>query len=558
MTPSSPITAECLAGMVADLKEWPSIGYDNGRFELAVMPFLTFYFDYAPQRCLDTSLAMIDIHEAFERLLGHPYTVGTHPDSGIPHRYGSKRLGDLRTRARKLRPRNTFAFNFSDEKDTHSSPTISGRFWRQADWINASSSYSFIQFHYRWQWWLDNKDAWRRFVLETIERLRPDQVYSGFAMAHPLSGDPADVGAWERALIPHFHGLDSDHPPTMARARNLPSGLRAPTWGFFLSDSWRAKLGLERGQVLAALRSPEIAVVDCGNGQWIELGPQPGLHPVENGIPELPAQLARLLRPVLHRRLELPGLGTDSPHERLLARRWLSRFENAQDAEQGHLSDRDADSFCPRSGWWRSLLGTGARIHLRAGERFPSRVPGDLQHIQHWHWCEDQQGDVPVDSEPARAVLSGCPAPRAGCWQALDAPTVRCRTEAGATLPRHQDTPVLWCWLGEDRDDYAKPSGELCRRAGLWYCEDHPTGLRHFDAGQPLPRIEDREVYWLLHEWSDPHAFFADAGRTEKADALAGRAAARFLAMESALHALPDEAIDALADIGIDSASGPE
>ncbi|MBF8768132.1 hypothetical protein IR009_23380 [Pseudomonas putida] len=336
---------------------------------------------------------------------------------------------------------------------------------------------------------------------------------------------------------------------------NLPSGLRPPTWGFFLSDNWRVKLGLKRQQILAALDQPIITITDCGNGQWIELGPQPDLYPVEKGIPRLPAKLAQLLRPVLHQRLELPDIDIDQSHERRLTAGWASRFGNAQDAEQSDLTQRGSDGFCPRTGWWRSLQGEGARIHIRAGDILPSNIPGSARRIYHWQWCEDQRGLPIPDPEPARGAFSDEPAPRAGYWQALDAPTVSCRTEIGNALPRHQNASVLWCWVGMERDPYAKPSGDICRHPGLWFCEDHPTEARHFDAGQPLPQLEGQDVYWLLHELADSYLTHLSSAATElDIEALAERATASLLGMESAVRSLPDQAIRALENIQIDSA----
>jgi len=328
---------EDIAGMVADLKQWPSMAHDNGEYELAVMPFITFYFTYAPGKALETSLAMIDIHEDFERLLGHPYKVQTHPHSERPHPYGSKRLGDLREWARRTRDDKSFLFDVTDDKNHRNSPTHAGYFWRGAYRGPENGSYSSIQFYYRWQWWLDNQDAWRRFVQRTIERLRPEQVYSGFAMANPLEfGTRSEVTVWDRALTPHFHGLDTDYPFGMHFTPALPTGLRPPTWGFFLSDIWREKLSIDRQAVRAALDDPRIRIDDLSCGQWIELGPQPELYPVEEGVPELPVLLNRLLRPLRHTRLDLLGFGEwdGDPNERFNmpdSQRWLARFDEDSD-----------------------------------------------------------------------------------------------------------------------------------------------------------------------------------------------------------------------------------
>lgn len=82
-------------------------------------------------------------------------------------------------------------------------------------------------FYYRWQWWLDNREAWRRFVLKTIDLLKAHQVYSGFAMANPLEfGTRSAITTWERALAPSFYGLDIDFPFGMQS--ELRNGIRPP------------------------------------------------------------------------------------------------------------------------------------------------------------------------------------------------------------------------------------------------------------------------------------------------------------------------------------------
>ncbi|MFG0684853.1 type VI immunity family protein [Pseudomonas sp. WSY_20] len=403
------IDEEDISGMVADLKAWPNTASGNDDFELAVSPFLTFYFTYDPKHYLETSLAMIDVHEASERLLGHPYTIATHPDSTRPHPYGSKRLGNLRAWAKKKPLDKHFTFNFTDEKNHNSSPTHAGYFWRTSKWGDSKSSYSSIQLYYRWQWWLDNKDAWRRFVLETIERLKPEQVYSGFAMANPLAfGCRSEVAVWDRALTPHFYGLDTDYPFSMSFPTHLGAGIRPPTWGFFLSDIWRSKLSLDREQVRAALDHPAIAITDCGNGQWIELGPQPELYPVENGVPELPVLLNRLLKPIRHRKLDLIGNGEwdGDPNVRFnwqSTQRWLARFDDNGDwpdtetRQQKPQPQSDvappptyAGQPCPRAGYWFTLAQHGSRRSFEQGEVFPG-IPNEASKgLILWQWADDQ------------------------------------------------------------------------------------------------------------------------------------------------------------------------
>jgi len=326
-----------LAGMIADLKKWPNTAIDNGQFELSITPFITFYFTYDPAVASKTATDMIDIHEAFERLLDFPYTVATHPGTSRPHRYGSPRLGDLRDWARKIAVDKAFTVNFTDEANHASSPTHAAYLWRTSDWGDGDRAYSSIQLYFRWQWWLDNKDAWRKFVIQTITLLSPAQVYSGFAIANPLEfGMRSEVAVWDRALTPHFYGLDTDDTFGMTFTPELPSGIRPPTWGFFLSDIWREKLGISRDDVAAHLAAPRVRIDSLHCGHWIELGPQPELYPVENGVPELSVLANRLLRRIRHPLLDLVGSGEwdGDPNERFNrsdTQRWLGRFDDDSD-----------------------------------------------------------------------------------------------------------------------------------------------------------------------------------------------------------------------------------
>ncbi|WP_420994271.1 type VI immunity family protein [Cupriavidus sp. 30B13] len=504
-----------VAGMVEDLKKWPSTAVDNGEYELAVMPFITFYFTYAPAHYLATSLAMIEVHEAFERLAGKPYKIATHPDSERPHPYGSKRLGDLREWARKTRIDKSFLFNFTDQENHCSSPSTSGYFWRNADRENGSTDYSSIQLYYRWQWWLDNKDAWRRFVHETIERLRPEQVYSGFSVANPLAfGCRAEVTVWDRALAPHFYGLDTDYPFGMKRTPQLPSGLRPPTWGFFLSDTWRERLSIEREAVRTFLNDPRIRIDGLGCGQWIELGPQPELYPVEQGVPVMPARLNRMLRPLRHPNLDLGGFGEwdGDPNERFnLAdtRRWLARFDDDGDWPTPQARGRTpgappnepapshiaAGETVPRAGWWFTPAKRGSRRYFEAGEIAPKMPTEPARGIVVWQWDTDQRMPLP---EPARMADTGQPAPRAGHWQRAGDSAVRCVAALSEPLPAYRGNPVRWVWQGETTQGARVRSGQPCPYPGVWACEQIPTGPEVFKYQAPMPQVAGRDVTWTM------------------------------------------------------------
>lgn len=372
---------EDLAGMVAELKEWPNTSWGTEDQDLGVSPFVSFYFLYDTRRDVETSLLMVDIHEEFERLTGKPYLIGTHPDSERPHPYGSKRLPDLREFARKGGAGQTFMFRFTDEKNHRSSPTTAGYFWKMKDYMNdredpTSKAYSTIQFYYRWSWWKENKDAWRRFVLQTIDKLNAEVVYSGFAMANPLEfGSRAEVTVWERALAPHFHGLDIDYPWSMSHVGN---GIRPPTWGFLLSDIWREKLDFSRDQIKISLHHPCVKISELDTGLWIELGEEPSLYPVDKGVPELPVLLNKILRPIRRDSMDLLGFPQwdGDPNDRFTnadSLRWMRRFDensdwpsaearNIQPPSPFDLSEpavgevrAKAGDPCPQEGKWESL-----------------------------------------------------------------------------------------------------------------------------------------------------------------------------------------------------------
>lgn len=330
---------EDLAGMTAELKEWPNSTWGSDEQALGVSPFLTFYFLYDSQRSTETALLMVDIHEAFEHLTGESYSIGTHPDSEKPHRYGSKRLPDLREVARTSKSSDYFSFKVSSELNHRSSPATAGYFWKLRDYMNdrddpSNRAYSSIQFYYRWAWFKESKNAWRGFVLQSIERLRPEVVYSGFAFANPLEhGTRAEVSVWERALTPRFYGLDIDFPFGMDR---LGDGIRPPTWGFLLSDVNCRKLALSREQVRDRLHHPAINIFEVQNGLWIELGDEPSLFPVEDGVPALPKMLNHLLKPIRNDHTDLLGFAQwdGDPNERFNSRdtmRWLQRFDDDSD-----------------------------------------------------------------------------------------------------------------------------------------------------------------------------------------------------------------------------------
>jgi hypothetical protein len=391
-TTHSVFTQEELEEFVRLLKEWPACYYGDEDATYRVSPFTSFYFLYDTKNYMATQLLMVDIHEEFERMVGKPYVIATHPSSERPHPYGSKRLPDLREFARKLDVNESFLFSFTDEKNHRSSPTTGENYWKKRGYWNDApdyqdKSYSTIQLYYRWSWWLEHQTEWRRFVLSVMERLEVHQAYSGFAISTPLElGCRSEIAVWERALTPYFYGLDIDSYYGMDN--ELTHGVRPPTWGFLLSDYWREQLSLSRTAVKEELRDPAIRIEETKSGLWIELGTQPSLYPVEAGLPELPTRLNRIVKPIRHDDLCLLDFGEweGDPNERFTqkdSRRWMGRFDEDSDwpsKEQRVLKPVPKKSDippsvpggkpCPKEGWWwtPAARGESGRRYFKEGE----------------------------------------------------------------------------------------------------------------------------------------------------------------------------------------------
>lgn len=414
-TTHSIFTKEELESFVCDLKDWPATAIENEDYELAVSPFITFYFLYTPELWRELSLMLIEIHDEFQKLTRANYKVATHPGTERPHPYGSKKIPDLRKYIETLNPGKTFSFGAADESNTNSSPTVAGYFCRMADYMNRPDgssnlpTYSYIQFYYRWTWWQENKEVWRRFVLNTIETIRPDQVYSGFAMCNPLAiGCRAEVAVWERGLTEYFFGLDIDYPFSMSLGldESLAAGIRPPTWGFLLTTSMLGKLGYTNENMEQLLREEQIGFTNCDAGYWIELGGQPGLIPVEHGVPRMHRVLNEVLRPLRNNQLSLLGFGQwdGDPNVRFNRKdtvRWLGRFDadsdwpdmtarvTPMDSGRAPPPSMSGGSTCPKSGWWFSPSMTRSRRFFQTGDTFPD-APEKSWGMTIWQWDSDQ------------------------------------------------------------------------------------------------------------------------------------------------------------------------
>ncbi|MGO4002357.1 type VI immunity family protein [Pseudomonas fluorescens] len=497
----------------AELKEWPNTDWGTDAARHSVSPFINFYFPPGPDNHQEAALLMVDIHESFERLLGKPYTIGTHPDSERPHPYGSSRLPDLREHAKKAPSDKSFIFNFTDEKNHASSPTTAGYFWRTwfKNYEGRRTAYSSVTFYYRWQWWLDNREAWRCFVLKTIDQLKAHQVYSGFAMANPLEfGTRSAISTWERALATEFYGLDIDYAFSMRG--ELLNGIRPPTWAFLLSDHWREKLDLTREQVNLALSHPRISITELQSGQWIELGEQPELYPVELGVPELPMLLNKLLKPIRYDDLGLLGFGQwdGDPNERFTdadSRRWMARFDADSDwptpatrviaplpMPSGQTASPMplhivAGAACTQAGWWLVPGQAHTRRTFKQGETMtgPDGICAD-------EWVTWQRDPDQTPAEPAYFANTLDPAPRAGRWELENNPFIARDVRLNEQLPAHEGRVVRWHWTASGM---RANSGQPCPYPGAWVCEYKPGSTQNIEHGSPMPTVDGERVVWL-------------------------------------------------------------
>ncbi|MGA9700619.1 type VI immunity family protein [Pseudomonas sp.] len=493
------------------LKEWPNSESGTEEASHSVSPFISFYFPPESDNYLDVALLMVDIHEAFEQMLGHPYTMTMHEDTDRPHPYPEEEP-DLRAQAMDAHPYEYFVFWFTDETNHASSPTTAGHFWRS--WLEMDGTitdYSSISFYFRWQWWLDNRDAWRQFVLKTIDLLKAHQVYSGFAMANPMEfGTRAEVTTWERALAPAFYGLDIEYPFGMRD--ELLNGIRPPTWAFLLADHWREKLDLSREQVRTALAHPRISITELHSGQWIELGEQPELYPVEYGVPELPMLLNKLLKPIRYDNLGLLGFGQwdGDPNERFTdadSRRWMARFDADSDWPTpatrfiAPLPMPSAQvsapmplrmvpgTACIQAGWWLVPGQAQTRRAFKQGEIMPDLDAASADDLVTWQRDLDQAAPA-----PARYANTHEPAPRAGRWEVESDRFIACNVQLNEPLPAHEGRVVRWHWTVSGM---RANSGQPCPYPGTWVCEYKPGSKQVIEHGVLMPTVDGERVVWL-------------------------------------------------------------
>ncbi|MDR3157895.1 MAG: DUF3396 domain-containing protein [Zoogloeaceae bacterium] len=405
--------------------EMYSYGYEGALY--GVCPFITFYIYHRKEDFLPLCHEAIELHQELQTLIDAPYqrVYNDRTENFVkatPEKLGSDLLREhaqLDAKAGK-----DFLVGATDQESRGSSAN-----WAISAWIT----------RYRWEyitfcdrWYRQNESVWHRFVEKWLNRLQPEQCYSGYEIGTTTTGP---MGAYEsdvmeRICANYFYGLDIDHPQKMGYHRHdnedgridyaaLGAGLRTPTWSFLLSPLWRGKLGKSIGEVKAASRHPDILVTEIPyprgkhnpNGEpalWIQLG-ELNLYPVDEGVPELPVLANRLIRPIRCNLLQLYALDPweDDPNPRFDEEnrpRWMARFDEDSDwpnkesrqkppppkeAELPVSLQCEAGRPCPRSGYWRTPARPKSRRKFNQGEILP-----EVESVTHgtivWHWDANQ------------------------------------------------------------------------------------------------------------------------------------------------------------------------
>lgn len=284
--------------------------------------------------------------------------------------------------------------------------------------------YTTVKITFRDSWYRNNKATWHTFVERWLQRLQPEQCYSGYEFGTTTIGvmGAYESDVMERICADHFYGLDIDHPPITGfhyheresgfinHARQ-GSGIRTPTWSFLLSPLWRGKLGKRVAEVKAQLAHPNIHITEIPypvgkhnpHGEpalWIRLG-ELNLYPVDEGLPELPVIANALIKPIRCDLLQLFTLDpwADDPNPRFDFENgplWMARFDpdsqwpNAATrrplapAPRAHPGRCEAGHPCPQAGTWWTPAKPDARRAFVAGEIMPD-FPGSTYGATIWY-----------------------------------------------------------------------------------------------------------------------------------------------------------------------------
>lgn len=402
-----------------------SIGEEGA--QIGLCPYITFYVYHRKEDFLRVSEQMITIYREFEQIIDEPFQLIWKDKSQDWLKADDKRLPtDLLAHAKECADDEytEFWMKATDRDSVIATP----RWGFSAEVVsNVDMRYTTLKLTFRHRWYNRNQTRWHAFVADCLQRLQPDQCYSGFEVGN---GGFSVLGNYEcetleRICADYFYGMDIDHTSDMGfqyfndedgwvNPARLGAGLRTPVWSFLLSPNWLKRLGKSAEEVRITLNDPRIVIEEIPfalskinpeglPGLWIRLG-ELDLHPVEHGVPELLVKANNLIRPVRCDELKLLSLDAwdDDPNPRFGYEdsiRWMRRFDDDSDwpeavrrkppagRSETHLRC-EALHPCPKEGWWFTPAKADSRRHFRSGETMPDL--SSAWGLTIWQWDEQQ------------------------------------------------------------------------------------------------------------------------------------------------------------------------
>jgi hypothetical protein len=435
---------EEITDFIAETRKLPQYFYGYEGQEYGVCPFITFYI-YRPNHgyrnrgtpdqesynedFLPLCHEVIELHQELQALIDKPYqsVYNSNTQNWVKATLGKLGREMLQKHAQlRIKDGRSLWIRASDQE----SPAASALWAIGADITdNPWMCYTTVKITFRDSWYREHKNIWHAFVNKWIQRLQPEQCYSGYEIGTTTTGvlGAYESDVMERICADYFYGLDVDHPLKMGyhyhgnekgyiNYSDIGSGLRTPTWSFLLSPLWRSKLGKSVEEVKAALRHPEIQITEFPypvskhnpKGEpalWIQLG-ELSLYPVDEGVPELLILANDLIRPVRADLLQLYTLDQweDDPNPRFdeeNSPRWMARFDKDSDwpsKEKRFLKpplEKPKKSEippsvpggkpCPKAGRWATLAQPGSARNFEEGEIMPD-FPGSSYGATFWQW----------------------------------------------------------------------------------------------------------------------------------------------------------------------------
>jgi hypothetical protein len=386
-------------------------GYEGQ--EYGVCPYITFYVYHGKEDFLPLCHEVIELHQELQTLIDSPYKKVYNSKTQAWVKATPEKLGrEMLLEHARLAAEHGYKSLLVEATDVDS-PAASAR-WAISGFVahNNVMRYSSVKITFRDSWYRNNKATWHAFVERWLQRLQPEQCYSGYEIGTTTIGvmGAYESDVMERICADHFYGLDIDHALEMGFHFNddedgwvnharQGSGIRTPTWSFLLSPLWRSKLGLSITEVKARLAHPAIHISEIPypagkhnpHGEpalWIQLG-ELSLYPVDEGLPELPVIANALIKPIRCDLLQLFTLDpwADDPNPRFDFENgplWMARFD--PDSQWPTPQTRrpimptlnkpqagrcEANAPCPQAGTWWTPAKPDARRAFALGDIMP-------------------------------------------------------------------------------------------------------------------------------------------------------------------------------------------